>query len=830
MDWLKKDKDEQKAFVEGKQKVPDGKPAPAADAPARPAHTPAALTDSLDPAGATFKNRGRIPTTAPVQAIPRPGSPFPSVVMQALNDMEMGRATKGQGALLFQYNDEINAARLNGMMPDRQYQAAQNDFARLNQDFAKRAATDVGADFKVQTSTSQRFAPGTDSDYICEVKSSKPVEQIADMQKNYNTYVNEFLEQNVAPEDLRATHKNSWHVDLDVDFMADPTHVTDDQFRAIARLNNDAYVRRGAADYERLSRPSVNTEIKPEHFRDYVREMQDFIERKNKKLQKYRKNPSLLNNLDEMADWHKFMAQEQKYLSRIESANKTLRKQAGLPIEKTPFKDPFYEFKTTADGNTVCRKRSPGTIASRASFRSPGNRATTIAGRVLSEHSLQRATRQFAESLADAHVKSPGKWPNAASHIAEIAEQLPPAQKARIVESITTRNKHVFANQVASEMRKRPGPKPQAPPPGTRSPSTLGRAGMSLDDALKRALGVSDEVKDMCKLRRAFNQKAAKALGGLDKLGKVGTAVELLAAANETRRYLNLMNQALDPNITDAEADRLFEQAQEAAFGMSKAGALGALCEAVPVVGAVYGGWTIGYDGSRYLLENTETGQAIDRAVFEYFDRHTQAYEQTVDVLDEYMGRESRRMRREDELRDLEKSYLKAIAAGRIKLKDGVSTRDIIAMLRSGDIYGLDDMMESALGGPGGDDGDDDGGGDGTDPAHYSLTMVWYNDVGWIHVGSVKQFRSLRARGSEIWGGTSKEPLNKKEMLGGKTFDKADDAMEALKGEIGGAVKRHRAPLAFPKIYYMAGDKKIGFEIMKHPVFKDVKARADAGK
>jgi hypothetical protein len=194
------------------------------------------------------------------------------------------------------------------------------------------------------------------------------------------------------------------------------------------------------------------------------------------------------------------------------------------------------------------------------------------------------------------------------------------------------------------------------------------------------------------------------------------------------------------------------------------------------------------------------------------------------------MGRESRRMRREDELRDLEKSYLKAIAAGRIKLKDGVSTRDIIAMLRSGDIYGLDDMMESALGGPGGDDGDDDGGGDGTDPAHYSLTMVWYNDVGWIHVGSVKQFRSLRARGSEIWGGTSKEPLNKKEMLGGKTFDKADDAMEALKGEIGGAVKRHRAPLAFPKIYYMAGDKKIGFEIMKHPVFKDVKARADAGK
>jgi hypothetical protein len=73
--------------------------------------------------------------------------------------------------------------------------------------------------------------------------------------------------------------------------------------------------------------------------------------------------------------------------------------------------------------------------------------------------------------------------------------------------------------------------------------------------------------------------------------------------------------------------------------------------------------------------------------------------------------------------------------------------------------------------------------------------MAWHNDVGWIHVGSVKQFRSIRARGSEIWGGTSKEPLNNKEMLGGKTFDKPDDAMEALKGEIGGSVKRRRAPL-----------------------------------
>jgi len=754
------------------------------------------------------------------------GGTFPFAVLQALEDMENGRATRGQSALLFQYNDEINAARLNGLLPDSQYQAAQNDFAKLNQNFAKRAATDVGADFTVQVSKSKRFAPGTDSDYIVTVKSSDPVGQISDMQKRYNTYVNEWLERTVAAQDLRASHKSNWHVDLDVDFMADPGYVTDEQFRAIAKLNNDAYKRRGSAEFERTSRAGGDVRVTPDQFRDYVQEMQDFIAKKNKKLKHYQRNPSLLNDMGEAANWHKLMAQEQKYLDRIESANRTLRKQAGLHVNRTKFTEPFYEFTVNKKGDVFCRKRSPGTIASRASFRSPSNRATTIAGRVLSENSLQRATRQFAESMAEAHVRNPRAWPHAASDIAEIAEQLPPAQKARIIESITTKNKHVFANEVAKEMRKRPGPRRgttvSADP---ASPSALRRGGASLDEALKRALGVSDEVKDMCKLRRAFNEKAAKALGGLDKLGHVGTAVELLSAANDTRRYLDLMTRALDPNITDKEADKLFEEAQVTAWSIAWAGGMGALCEAVPTVGAIYGGWSLGYDGTRYILENTETGQAIDRAVFEYFDRHQQAYEQTVDVVSEYMGRESRRMRREDELRDLERSYLKALREGRIKLKEGKSTKDVIAMIRSGDIYGLDDILESTLGGPG-EDGTD-GTGDGNTPAHYSLYMAWHNDVGWIHVGTVGSFRSIRARRSEIWGGMSKEPLEKKPMLGGRTFDTQGDAMEALKGEIGGSLKRHRAPLAFPKIYYKAGDKRVGFEIVRHPVFKDAKARAD---
>ncbi|MBI2478807.1 MAG: hypothetical protein HYV60_09280, partial [Planctomycetia bacterium] len=143
-------------------------------------------------------------------------------LLQALEAMRMGEATIAQTALLFQNNDVINQARLNGWITDNHYQAAQKDFASRNAEFAKRAATEAGADFTPQKSKSTSYSPGTDSDFIATVKGNDPVGQIADMQARYNRNVNDFLKNSLESDGMHFQSRSDWHNRLDVDFMADP--------------------------------------------------------------------------------------------------------------------------------------------------------------------------------------------------------------------------------------------------------------------------------------------------------------------------------------------------------------------------------------------------------------------------------------------------------------------------------------------------------------------------------------------------------------------------------------------------------------------------------
>jgi len=108
--------------------------------------------------------------------------------------------------------------------------------------------------------------------------------------------------------------------------------------------------------------------------------------------------------------------------------------------------------------------------------------------------------------------------------------------------------------------------------------------------------------------------------------------------------------------------------------------------------------------------------------------------------------------------------------------------------------------------------------------------MVWHNDVGWIHIGTVEAFKRDRARGSEIWGGRSPAPLKKTALLGGRTFDTRSDALAAARDLIQ-SLERRGAALAFPKVYYVAGsmpDKKVGFDLVDDPAFADLKKAADS--
>ncbi len=726
-------------------------------------------------------------------------------LIEAMEAVRMDRPTAAQRAMLFASNADINMARLNGWITDAHYQAAQDDFARQNQEFARRAAMETGAEFRVQNSKSQVFSPGTDSDYIVKVKSSDPVGKIHDMQTRYNAYVNRYLRETLGPSGIQITERLDWHNRLDVDFMADPKYVTDAQFREIAKLNNDAYTRRNAAEFERVSRAGDGTRVTPEQFRDYALEMQDFIDKKQHKMEQFRRNPSLLNDPVHRAEYHRLMAQEQKYIERVQSANQTLRKQAGLPGQRSNFPDPYYEVTYNSRGEAVMRKRSPETLAARGSRRSPTNYGTTVAASAVADNSTRRALRELGESMAES-AKKGGGWSGAADDIARLADRLPPAERGFMIENIRRKAGGQMASEVADAMRKRVG--------GGAAPA--GGGGLKkVNDVLTRALGVSDDLRHMGKLRRSFNEAATRAMGGLDKLGKVGTAVEVASAAIQMKAYCDSISRALDPTITDEEADRHFERAHEAAKGVAIAGALGAVCEAVPPVGVIVGGWTLGYEGTRYLLTNTETGQVIDRKVFEYFDRHMQAYESAAEELTEMLGGESGRMAREEQLRKLAERYAKLLKEGRIKLKEGATAAEVLQRIREGDLWGLDELLEVTT--------------DlGAQQGAISGYMAWYNDVGWIHVGSVEQFHAPRARGSETWGGLSKEPLVKTPMLGGRSFETLEDAMKALAGEIGGSIERRRAPLAFPKVYYQAGDKKVGFDVIGHPIFKEFKAAADA--
>jgi len=734
-------------------------------------------------------------------------------LMKALEDQRMGRATWGQRALLFQNNNVLNQARLNGWITDGHYQAAQSDFARLNQHFAREAANGAGAEFTVQKSKSARYSAGTDSDFITTThstysvttKSPDPVGQIKEMQVRYNHQVNAFLKRMLEGEGMHFTPHENWHNRLDVDFMADPKYVTKQQFEEIAKLNNDAYKRRSAAEYERVSRAGGNSRVAPHEFRDYALEMRDFIDKKQHKMERFKANPALLLDPREMADLHRMMAQEQKYIERVESTNHTLRKQEGLPSSKRPgLSEPVYEFSYDKKGNAVVRKRSTGSIAEQGAVRSPTNRNTTIAASSVADNSVQRAFRELSESMAEAAKKNPGAWKNVAGDIAQVAEHLPPSEKGLLIERIKQKAGPDIARNVASEMRQQAQLK--APPTKLQQ----------LDNALRHALGVTDDFSQLNGLRRTFNEKAMQALGGLEKLSKLGTGLELLSAGKEAYTYVTALQKAMDPGISDAEADKYFAQAQEAAHNLAIAGTLGAICEAVPTFGAVYGAWTLGYDGTRFIMENTATGQAIDRHMTNFFDRAIGGAERGIDRLRESLGGASERMTREDQLRKMEQTYLNAIKEGRLQLKPGVTTLDVVKHIRAFGTKGLDQLLTPGTGSNG--------------PKGTGQYMVWFNDVGWIHVGTESQFKAVQTKGSETWGGLSKDPMKKSPMLGGKKFATETDALKALAAAIGGQVKRKNAPLAFPKVYYVAGDKMIGFEIVNSAIFKPFVDRANAAK
>lgn len=632
------------------------------------------------------------------------GQYLPPSVLQAAESARMGNASRGQRALLFKYNDAINEARMGGWIPDATYQAAQQEYASLNREFAKIAAESTGAEFTVQQSTSQTYSPGTDSDYIVKTNSGDPVGDIQTMQSRYNDHVNSYLEDALVTEGFEHTPRDNWHNRLDVDFMADPANVTDEQFRQIAKLNNDAYKRRGAAEFERRSRMG-GVEVTPDQFADYANEMQDFIDKKQTYLDKIQSDPTKLTDPQTMVEHHRLMAQEQKYTSRIQDANRLLREQEGLPVQPKPKGPPVYEMHP--DGRIT--KRPVGTLAQQGAKRGPMNRTRTAIASGVAQNSVQQAVTELSESMAEAAAKNPTKWPNSQQQIAQVADRLPPAAKGQLLERVAARREAAALEKILSEAGELDDAAMQAARTQARKigndysrgvahemqervrasrPSLAART----DNALKTALGVTDDMSQLRGVRGAVNRRLANAMGGMEKIGMLGTALEVAQAVNSGYSAFSNLAKARDPNLTAAEMRELHRQAAEDLGRLGKQGMLAGVSYALPTVGAVIGGYDMGYAAGRYVLENTALGRALDAAALEGFDTAFQAWEELWDRATNQRG--AKIAADAEQRRKLEEAYWRALREGRIKMKPGVTITDFLDRLRAGDLAALRGLFE----------------------------------------------------------------------------------------------------------------------------------------
>lgn len=565
-------------------------------------------------------------------------------VLEALERVERGQQTPYDSALLFKNNDRINRARLNDWISDGQYQAAQRQYAADSERYARNAVQEVtGSSENFTTQASKKggpkvYSPGTDSDYI--IKNVTNADQVTRMQQSYNRQIDADL----ARHGLADKPGTRWHNKLDVDFMADPKTITKEQFEEVARRNNDAYKRQTAADYEAVSRKSDGTRIEPQHVRGYTEEMQDFVGKKQGLLAEARSNPAFWKDRANQADIHRKMAQEQKYIERIESATDALRKQNGLPpIDRNPKIDP-YQVRQTPEGQIVYRRGVPmdaegyvlldkdvripkekGSIALRGSQRSPQSRFQTYAGNAYAQNSLNRALGQMAETYAELS-KTNGQFRRAAAaDIAAITKDLSPSEKGFVLENVrrivadrplpegvepgvgrqrVQQLANDFAGDVAREMRR------NAPPVDPLVRNAIGesfeegrqRAGQSraaeaaggkvdpftrslrdIDSRIAESIGVAEVPSEKMSLtRRQVNEVGNRYLPGV--MNAVNTLITLKLAADVASDLGTIMAHftlAAEEGQSDDVANQHYDAATDLAKGMIFTGTLGAYAAAV---------------------------------------------------------------------------------------------------------------------------------------------------------------------------------------------------------------------------------------------------------
>jgi hypothetical protein len=235
-----------------------------------------------------------------------------------------GTLTPAQQDMLARHRRDINDAALLGQIPDRIFQGANAAATRRLENQAATASSAAGGRMTIQAKDPARSGgadPGGDVDTINRNVIS-PL-QIIVMQRAFNDQMN----RGASPEQQRA----DWQRRLDVDFMAHPAALKDKDFAAIARLNNDAYKSRAAADYEARARAPGGAPIPPQLTAAYVAEMAAFADKKARELEALRANPQVNADPNLRARLATVEAQQMKYINRIAAATDRAREERGLP-------------------------------------------------------------------------------------------------------------------------------------------------------------------------------------------------------------------------------------------------------------------------------------------------------------------------------------------------------------------------------------------------------------------------------------------------------------------------------------------------------------------
>ncbi len=228
------------------------------------------------------------------------------------------------------------------------------------------------------------------------------------------------------------------------------------------------------------------------------------------------------------------------------------------------------------------------------------------------------------------------------------------------------------------------GPRPD----DGRTPMQLAQA---LDQQLAERIGVTDRLPDGAgATRRQFNDLMGKVNEINDAIGKVADAQQALAVGQSVMEYLATLSMCADGSISDAEANFYCEDAAEQAremirTGMMEAG-MGLLAQAFPTVAAAIGAFQTGYDGTRWFLENTETGQRFERGFGMMADDTVAAGEAFSDSMRRLLGvRTDEQLRRDADMRRFW-SIVNAAERGALPLPSDVAFGDLGAAFATGGI------------------------------------------------------------------------------------------------------------------------------------------------